>query len=139
MVLIRSSRDGALLKLSHFVGQENSAEADSFVVLAQRGDLRAEAMVSAYMAPHLGEYFESMAADWTGWTGTKDWSSLEGEFTLSAKSDNTGHITLSYFLRPPYTGFHWELKGALELEAGQLSAIAQEVGTAWRVMLGSAA
>jgi hypothetical protein len=138
LVLIRSSRDGAFLELSRFIGQGNSADADSFIVLAQRGDLRANATVSAYMAPHLGEYFESMAAEWAGWKGTKDWSSLEGEFTLSAKSDSTGHVTLSYFLRPPYTGFHWELKGALELEAGQLSAIAQEVGAAWRGMLSAA-
>jgi Family of unknown function (DUF6228) len=138
LVLISSARDGALLGLSRFVGRGNSVDADSFVVLAERSDLKAEAIVSAYMAPPLGEYFESMAACWTGWKGTKDWSSLEGEFTLSATSGSTGHITLSYFLRPPYTGFHWELKGALELEAGQLSAVAQEVGVAWRGMLGAA-
>ena len=134
---IRSARDGTLLELSRFVGRGSSANAESFFVVVQRQDVRAEAEVSAFMAPHLGEYFQTLATSWSGWQGRRVWSSLEGEFTLSATCDSTGHVTLAYFLRPPHTGFHWELRGALELEAGQLAAIAQEANAAWVGVLSS--
>jgi Family of unknown function (DUF6228) len=138
-VSIRSAHDGTRLALSQFVGQGGGADADTFVVSIERQDVRVEASASAFMAQDLGQYFEELASNWRGWQGRKEWSTLEGEFTLSATSDSTGHIALAYFLRPPHTGFHWELRDAVELEAGQLQAIAQEMKDAWSCYAQSAA
>ena len=79
----------------------------------------------------LARYFEIFAQEWEGWEGERTWATLEGEFALRASSDKLGHITLKYFLRPANTEFLWELTGALEVEAGQLESIANEVRRAW--------
>jgi primase-polymerase (primpol)-like protein len=71
-----------------------------------------------------------MASEWRGWAGEKTWATLEGEFELTATADSLGHIRLGFFLRPADTGFNWELRGALELDAGQLEAIAHEIKAA---------
>ena len=130
-VEIRSARDGVILTLANFVSEDSSALSESFLVSVQNHELRAEARASSFMAASLGKYFRDIAEHWRGWKGEKSWATLEGEFGFSATADNTGHVRLSYFLRPPYTGFQWELRGALELEAGQLDAIAAGVELAW--------
>jgi hypothetical protein len=120
-----------MLTLSDFVGDDNSALAESYLVTVQSHDLRAETRASSFMAPSLSAYFHDIATHWRGWKGEKKWGTLEGEFELSATADSTGHVRLAYSLRPPYTGFHWALNGALELEAGQLDRLAAEVQLAW--------
>jgi len=128
---IRSVHDGTVLALSNFVAEDDSAISESFLVSVQNHQLKAEARASSYFAPDLAKYFDLMAKEWQGWEGERNWASLEGEFELKASMDKMGHVTLKYFLRPPHTGFHWELKGAIEIEAGQLESIAKEVRRAW--------
>ncbi len=128
---IRSTRDGLVLTLSNFVQEDSSALSDSFLVSLKNHEIRAETRASSFLAPSLGAYFQDIAANWRGWKGEKKWGTLEGEFELTATSDSTGHVKLAVFLRAPHTGFHWELRSALELEAGQLDAIAYEVAAAW--------
>ena len=86
---------------------------------------------SSFMASSLSAYFNDIANSWRGWEGEKKWATLEGELEFTATADNIGHVKLGILLRPPYTGFQWELRSALELEAGQLDAIAEEVTFAW--------
>jgi hypothetical protein len=40
------------------------------------------------------DLFEDIARNWQGWSGPKRWAAGEGEYSLSATSDSTGHITL---------------------------------------------
>jgi Family of unknown function (DUF6228) len=129
---IRSSRDGVTLTLSNFVIEDPSEVSYSFLVEVKNYEIRAEARSSSYMAPNFGDFFSSLAKDWKGWDGERSWATLEGEFELAATSDRLGHIQLRFFLRPAYTGLHWELRGALELEAGQLDSIAQEAREVWK-------
>jgi len=126
-VEIRSARDGLKLTLSDLVEQNGSSLSDSFVVTIQSYEVRAEARASSFMAADLGDYFQDIADNWRGWSGEKKWATLENEFELAATADNLGHVRLEFFLRSPYTGYQWELRGALELEAGQLDSIANEV------------
>jgi hypothetical protein len=128
---IRSVRDGRVLVWGEFVDHDNTADADSFTVMLHRQDIKAQAKASSFMAPSLGGYFQSLASSWNGWSGPKEWSTLESEFILSATSDRTGHVTLAYRLRPPHTGYHRELSGALELESGQLELLARESSAVW--------
>jgi Family of unknown function (DUF6228) len=129
---IRSAHDGMLMTLSNFVAEDNSSDAYSFLVVIQSYEVRAQAKVSSYRAPDLAKYFEDIASNWRGWRGEKCWSTLEGEFALAAKSDSTGHVRLSFTLQPSFGDFHWELRGALELEAGQLPGIAESAAVLWR-------
>ena len=128
---IRSARDGTVLTLSNFVWEDQTALADSFLVSVKHYEGQAETRASSFMAPNLSDYFHDIAKNWRGWTGEKNWATLEGEFELSATADKTGHVRLAIVLRSPYTGYHWELRSALELEAGQLDSIASEVGAIW--------
>jgi hypothetical protein len=129
-VVIRSSRDGVTLTLSNFVPENGSPTSESFLVEIKSYDVRSEARASTFMTPDLGEFFASMANEWRGWSGEKTWATLEGEFELAATADSLGHVRLGFFLRPANTGFNWELRGALEREAGQLLTIAHEVRSA---------
>jgi len=130
-VVIRSSRDGVTLTLSNFVPENGSPTSESFLVEVRGYDIRSEARASSFMAPDLGEFFASMASEWRGWTGEKTWATLDRELELTATADSLGHIRLAFFLRPADTGFNWELRGALELGAGQLEAIAHDVKAAF--------
>ena len=130
-VEIRSARDGLKLTLSDLAEHNSPSPSDSFVVTIQSCEVRAEARASSFMAADLGDYFQNIAENWRGWSGEKKWATLENDFELAATADNLGHVRLEFFLRSPYTGYQWELRGALELEAGQLDSIASEVRLFW--------
>lgn len=119
------------ITLSNFVAEDSSHLSESFAVAIQSYEVRAETRASSFMAPSLAAYFHDMADNWRGWEGEKRWSTLEGEFELSATADRVGHVRLAFFLRPANTGFHWELRGALELEAGQLVGISESIASVW--------
>jgi hypothetical protein len=119
------------LKLSNFVLEDDSPTADSFLVEVNGHEIHAQTRVSSFMAADLGNFFADLARNWKGWEGAKVWSTLEGDFQLSAASDSVGHVRLAYSLRPADTGFNWELRGALEVEAGQLEHLAIEAARAW--------
>lgn len=75
----------------------------------------------------LGEFFASIADDWRGWTGEKTWASVEDELSLRATHDGLGHITIVAELRrtfdPPAR--EWLARGAIQLDAGALDAVAR--------------
>jgi len=131
IVELRSARDGMTIVFSDFVPEDSSSLSESFLVTIKSHEIRAETRASSYRSVSLAEYFRDIAENWRGWNGRKHWATLEGELEFTATSDKTGHVRLGFSLRPPYTGFHWEVRGALELEAGQLDAIAEEVQQAW--------
>jgi hypothetical protein len=130
---IRSARDGMVLTLSNLVQADQSALSESFLVSLKGYKLQAEIRASSFMAPNLGAFFRELSENWRGWEGKKSWATLEGELELSATSDSQGHIRLAYVVKRPHTDYQWELTGALELEAGQLAAIAAQAELAWRV------
>jgi hypothetical protein len=72
------------------------------------------------------EFFGELAGSWSGWKGTKGWQALEGECSLSATTDSTGHVTLvAHFSSGSYPPT-WEGKLSLVIEAGALEALARE-------------
>jgi len=79
------------------------------------------------MSEPLPKFFQSLADSWRGWEGEKHWASLEGELRLSASIDHTGHIKLRIHLKSGHYTYDWRLETALELEVGQLDALAQEM------------
>jgi Family of unknown function (DUF6228) len=80
--------------------------------------MTASTLVYAYGPTPLA-LFEVIANEWRGWHGSKEWSSLEGELSLSATHDGVGTITLQ--VRLAHLGFDawdWEARAALALDAG---------------------
>mgnify|MGYP006141788917 FL=1 len=72
------------------------------------------------------EFFSMLAANWQGWKGEKEWAALEGEYKMSAKSDSTGHITLTIKVWSGNWEPFWSSEVVMLIEAGQLEAIAHE-------------
>ena len=98
---------------------------DSNYFLAQtiHPGLDATAPVGSYMSDGLGDFFAELARDWRGWEGTRRWESLEGELTLLAESDRSGHVYVRVHLHDGAPA-RWMVELRLTLEAGQLERLA---------------
>jgi len=130
-ILFKSSRDGATLQIGEFAPEYTDSDSKSFLVTVNTRGWSIEQRASAYLAPDLGDYFTNLAAHWKGWKGEKTWSTLEGEFELSASTDRLGHITLVFGLHQGFSGGGWKLQGEIELEAGALEALAAQAREVW--------
>lgn len=101
---------------------------DSYALTLSGREMQATVQVSN---PPYGEspvdFFESLASNWQGWSGTKEWASLEGEYQLSAKTDSTGHITLSVRVWSGTWEPFWSSEVVIVIEAGQLEKIASNI------------
>jgi len=123
---IKSVADGTVLDLSEPI-RSRAGELEQFTVSVDAPNMSAVVKVYAFQARSLAPFFADIAQSWRGWSGTKQWSSLEGEFELQAKADRLGHVTLGFTLRSGYDSHDWCATGAIELEAGQLDRIAVDV------------
>ena len=76
----------------------------------------------------LAKFFAELAADWKGWQGTRNWSSLEGEFEIECEHDGLGNIrTVARLHKNRYYGVGWTAEIRFEISAGQLDQIAHEL------------
>jgi len=74
----------------------------------------------------LVDFFIEMERDWRGWAGSKTFSSLEGDLTMTAIHD--GHIWLTVGLRHLTLVEGWDVTTLLRIDPGeQLSRTAAEV------------
>jgi hypothetical protein len=121
-VIIKSANTEAKLEFSE-VGNEYCTVTFSSVSLSAShrvwfytGDC--ERLVSLFM---------EMAENWTGWEGAKTWAAVEADFNLSCTSDKLGHIALAVELVGRDAPELWSAKFNVEVEAGQLEKIANEM------------
>ena len=119
-VVIKSSHDGTSLEFSDLAG-------DYFQATLRGPDFQGCGRIYAYEPPHLAAFFRDLAAHWQGWSGQKEWGSLEGELSFTATSDSTGHTSLAVRLRSGPYPFDWTLTTVLFIEAGQLEPIAKKM------------
>lgn len=99
-----------------------------FVSVAVRGPGRsATKEVSLYTDPlGIANLLQSAANDWSGWDGTKTWSSLERDFKIELSCKRSGHVNLTVTLDSEMGGADpWFVRSTIGLEAGQLSHIAK--------------
>ena len=71
--------------------------------------------------------FEELTASWKGWEGAKEWSSVEGDFSLSCKSDGLGHVAIEVTLKSGLYEDDWRVKAVVHVDAGILDEIARKV------------
>jgi Family of unknown function (DUF6228) len=81
----------------------------------------------------LNTFFESLARDWRGWKGERIWSSLEGEFHITALHNGLGTVELivSVGHREPTSAGVWDATVTLFFDAGGLDALARQAPSAW--------
>ncbi|WP_446218834.1 DUF6228 family protein [Micromonospora sp. IBHARD004] len=83
------------------------------------------AMLAGRWAPEnesLGWFFQSLADDWRGWEGVREWGSLEGELEIDARHDGRGHVAIGVRLRrarQAYADDAWSARTVLVVEAGE--------------------
>lgn len=122
-VIIKSADTGAKPEFLDVKGEY-------FTVVFSSVTLSASQRVWSYTdCRQLTNLFWEMAQSWQGWEGVKTWGSIEGEFNLACTSDKLGHVTLEVDLVERDTNEPWSPKFNIQIEAGQLEKIANEIIT----------
>lgn len=100
---------------------------DEFIVeLAGRG-VAATQWVSAFTdSKGLARWMEELASNERPWKGAKSWTTLEGEFEISATCTAGGTVTFRVTLTGlPGSIEEWRVSAGIGSELGQLPALAQ--------------
>jgi hypothetical protein len=104
---------------------------DDFVdyqVLVQGDGLSAETKVTSLAGDSLGQFLTDLAEEYRGWSGTRQWRSLEDQMRIQATWSSRGHVTLSVRLRPRAYDPPWDILVDFDVEAGaEMQSLAVEV------------
>jgi len=123
-VTIKSSRSAGELKLSDPKPPSSHYPVEYLRVSLKDKDIAASSAKIYIYEPHsLASFFEDLAANWKGWEGVKEWSSVEGDFSLSSTSDALGHIVMKVTLKSGLYEDDWCVKAVINIDAGQLDEI----------------
>lgn len=129
-VILASVKGGVRLRLSDGAWDAEEKALGSFTVTLEARDHRGSLRVYALWASGMVDLFGYLAEHWRGWDGAREWTSLEGDLTLSATSDARGHTFLSVELAPTMdVQPQWRLRSELVLETSQLDVLARDVRT----------
>ena len=120
-VIIKSADSSASLVFSDIEG-------DYFTARFLSPELNVSKRVWGYTdCELLVDLFEYLAQEWKGWDGEKNWSSLEGEFSVSCSADKKGHVHLRLKFKQHEGREPWAAEPSLNLEAGMLEGVARNV------------
>jgi Family of unknown function (DUF6228) len=128
-VTIRSVRDGAELTF----GTDGHPASEKLDVSIVGPSCSARLATSTYYSGSPALLFRKMATSWRGWEGELSWSTLEGDFKMTATSDRLGHIELLAELHSDAYPREWELKARLNLEAGSLEQLYRSVASVFPI------
>ncbi|MBA2502119.1 MAG: hypothetical protein H0V27_04480 [Pyrinomonadaceae bacterium] len=127
-VTIKSSRSAGELKLSDPKPPGSRYPVEYLRVSLKDKDIAASSAKVYIYEPHsLALLFEELTASWKGWEGAKEWSSVEGDFSLSCKSDGLGHVAIEVTLKSGLYEDDWRVKAVVHVDAGILDEIARKV------------
>lgn len=89
-------------------------------------DLSASTSVEAgpnRFGPSIGDFFQSLAEDWRGWTEQKSWETNDRALRLAATHDGLGTISLEVELGRTRRPQGWRATATLKLDAGALERV----------------
>ena len=121
---IHACDGGGLVEFYDF-HKDSKGAVESFSVRLTVAGLSATIGVTAGYSPPLAGYFEEIARNWRGWSGSREWSSLEGECTIKSTNDGRGHIAIDIRLRQNVPA-GWTASATISTEAGLLERIAAD-------------
>jgi len=122
---IKSSRSGGELRLSwsHQTGGRHSSQ--YLNVSLEDCELAASrSRIYVYEPNDLLQFFAELASQWKGWTGEKEWNSVEGDLGLSCTSDGLGHVAMRVKLKSGIDQDDWCVQTVIHIDAGQLEELA---------------
>jgi len=107
------------LRLSRDGGTTGSREpTDSLDITITLGALRASRHVYDFDRwSGLVTFFEELESHWSGWSGEKVFTSLEGDFRLTARHD--GHVRIAVELKESDAPTPWAVTGEFALDPGE--------------------
>jgi hypothetical protein len=120
-VTIKSTRDGRTLRFAERKGEYFRVSLTSDSISATKG-------VYGYMQiDRLPALFDSIAADWKGWKGKKEWKTIESDLQLAATHDGLGHVRLEVRITNQDPEDNWTVTADLFFDAGSLDSIAKSI------------
>jgi hypothetical protein len=108
----------------------------SIVATLQVESLRATKRVTVHYATCMDEliaYLDDLAEHWQGWNSEKTYRSLEGDLTLNARHDGSGHVVLDVELKRSHLPNEWSAKGQIVTDPG--AQMAEAAAAAAHVVL----
>jgi Family of unknown function (DUF6228) len=137
---LASSHGQAWLELSDSALRDPARPVESFLATLVQDRMEASATVHAVDlssagsdTPTLAALFAEMAGQWKGWPGSKTWTSVEEQLSLSCSHDGLGHVRIVVELRPSLYETSWVARGVLVLDTGRLHDSAHSVHRFLRV------
>ena len=100
---------------------------ETFAFEVEELDFTASMQIFAgLLQPPPSALFDRLAFQWQGWKGVEAWTSAEGEFSITATSDRTGHVHLAFNLLKPAQSAYWTPSAFVMVDAGHLEPIARD-------------
>lgn len=134
-VVLRDVRTALIL--SDAIAESATRPAHYLSVTLEGPDLRASRRVYEGYAggfSGLAAYFADLAANWRGWSGSRVYESIEGDFRIQANHD--GHVNLDVLLWESSLPGGWRVEAQVMLEAGEaLTAAAADIAALVRSRL----
>jgi hypothetical protein len=72
-----------------------------------------------------GEFFTGIAANWKGWTGRREWKSLEGDLKLDAENGGRGLVAIGVYVHYGAPA-QWKVQFAIRVESARLDQLATD-------------
>ena len=128
-MVIRGDASKASIELSEQDGLRRPDGSEFYRVTLRENDFEASIRVYAFDPADNGlpKFFAGLAQDWKGWDGSRNWSSLEGEFELICEHDRVGHATTIATIHSNPLGLGWTGIIRFNIAVGELDEIAEGV------------
>jgi len=127
-VIIKSATSLNTLTLSEPESLKLPGGTEYFLATITGDNLAASAKIYSYQPRgHITTLFDSLAANWRGWSGEEQWASLEGELTLKCKWQKTGKVQIEITLLSGHYEDDWTVQIQVFIEPNQLDEIASEM------------
>ena len=115
MITLGSKTDGVILSDFTLSG---------FTAVCESQDIRSRVHVWCHEdVESLLFLLSSLEDDWKGWTGTKSFHSVEGDFVLEATSQSLGGAKITISMKTVCNDFPWSMKATFAVSASQFSDI----------------
>jgi Family of unknown function (DUF6228) len=120
-----SSPQGSLKLQSTYAPEPGPYESWQYQARIEAPSISAHVRVDDHLPSRFFEFFAGMARDWKGWSGEREYESLEHALKISAKHDGASSVWLTIQLRSGVSEDLWRASIEMSIELGQLPSVAK--------------